>query len=159
MGDRFETTYEGVSVVMRGDLLLIHYGADARIDRTKWAFDRADELAAKCPNGILALMIVAANAAPPDAETRKENARRFAKIQPKLRRMVTVPLGDSIQKSIVRAIMRALALLLRQGDIQKIAATEAEGVAQILDAKSAGTPMPSQIYADLRAVTKSAAAA
>src|SRR5690349_5361732 len=97
--------FDGVGASTRGDLLLVVYKAAARVERTRWAFDVADELLAAHPAGIVGLMVVLPTADPPDAPARAENHTRFARLGPRLRRMVTVPVGNELRTMIVRTIM------------------------------------------------------
>lgn len=147
-------THDGVGVVCRGNLVLVLYAADARLHRTRWAFDRVDELVAKCPEGVVCLMVILPTAGAPDAPTRAENAFRFRKIDSSLRMMVTVALGDQFRQSIVRAVMRGLILVSRQQERHAIAVTEREGIAKLLASEGIrpSTPARSEIEADLAAL-------
>lgn len=143
-------TYDGVGVVMRGNLLLVLYGADARLHRTAWIFDRADEFAARIKAPFLTLMIIAENAAPPDAPTRAENARRFKRLHGYVRGIVTVALGDTVQTSIVRAVMRAMLLLQGQSSRHSIALAVEDGISLLLNDADSSTPNREQIRSDLQ---------
>jgi hypothetical protein len=147
-------TYDGVGTVCRGNLALVLYDADARLHRTRWLFDRVDELSARNPDGIFVLMVIGPNAAPPDAATRTENATRFKRIGSALMSMVTVALGDDFRVSIVRTIMRAMILLSRQTDRHVIASTEREGIDRLLAAAKNNPRLPTraQLEADLAAL-------
>jgi hypothetical protein len=147
-------THDGVGVVSRGNLVIVLYAADARLHRTRWTFDRVDETVARCPEGILCLMVILPGGGPPDAPTRAENSSRFRKIDAALRTMVTVALGDQFRLSIVRAVMRGLILVSRQQGRHLIAVTEQEGLDKLLAGKGVGptTPTRAQIEADLAAL-------
>ena len=67
---------DGVAIMGRGDLFLVVYGAAARLHRTRWLFDRADELARNHAS-VIVLMVVLPAADPPDGPTRAENATRL----------------------------------------------------------------------------------
>jgi hypothetical protein len=124
------------------------------LHRTRWAFDRVDEEVARCPEGILCLMVILPGGGPPDAPTRAENSFRFKKLHFTLRMMVTVALGDQFRLSIVRAVMRGLILVSRQQGRHVIAVTEQEGIDKLLSGAGVGpsTPTRSQIEADLAAL-------
>jgi hypothetical protein len=147
-------TYDGVGVVQRGNLVLMLYNADARLHRTRWIFDRADELAKRNPGGIYVLIVIAPGSGLPDAATRAENATRFNKLGPNLKMMVTVAIGDDFRVSIVRTLMRAMILLSRQSARHVVAVTEAEGIARLLEGARSdpNLPMREQIEADLAAL-------
>jgi hypothetical protein len=142
---------DGVTVVVRGDLITILYGADARLHRTRWLFDRIDEAIAARAGPILAHMIVLEKSGPPDGPTRAENATRMKKVGASLRKLVTTPLGDGMQVSIVRTVMRGIVILQGQRSVHLITNTIEEGIARVLESASAETPKRSQIIADFRA--------
>jgi hypothetical protein len=137
-------THDGVGVACRGNLVLVFYGADARLHRTRWIFDRVDEVAARNPGGIYSLMAIIPNSAPPDAATRAENAKRFGQLDRVLIAMVTVALGDDFRVSIVRTLMRASILLSRQSGKHLIASTECEGIDRLLAEAAGDTRLPSR---------------
>jgi hypothetical protein len=142
--------FDGVAFVQRGDVGLYVYSSDARVHRTRWAFDRADESVQSASDGILILFIIPPTAAPPDAATRAENSARFKKVYPSIRRFVTVPLGDALRVSIVKAVMRAMILVQRQVGRHVIASTEAEGISRLLERAGPDTPGRQTLEADLR---------
>jgi hypothetical protein len=145
-------TFDGVGVAGRGDVLLIVYERDARLHRTRWLFDRADEVAAALPGGMLVYMVVLPTAAPPDAPTRAENVKRLQKIGGALRRLVTTPVGDAFRVSVVRTVMRALSILQGQSRVQFVTSTVDDGLTRLLDAAGPRTPPRSQLVVDLHAV-------
>jgi hypothetical protein len=146
--------FDGVAFIQRGDVALCVYGSDARVHRTRWLFDRADECVRNVgePDGILILFLIPPSAAPPDAATRAENSARFKKVFPSIRRFVTVPLGDALRVSIVKAVMRAMILVQRQIGRHVIASTEADGITRLLERAGPDTPNRAAIEADLRSL-------
>jgi hypothetical protein len=153
VSDPLVQALDGVGIACRGNLALIVYAADARLHRTRWLFDRMDELAARSPGGIVGLMIIAPHAGPPDGPTRRENSARLKVLGAKLRLLGTVALGDDFKVSIVRTVMRAMVMLSGQSARQFVATTEDEGIDRML----AGTDLDpgigrAEIRADLAAV-------
>jgi hypothetical protein len=143
-------TEDGVAVVKRGDLFQIVYSAPARLHRTRWVFDRAE--ARTMGKDFVVLMVVLSTSDPPDAATRTENVERLRRIGPRLRRLVTVPLGDTFFVTIVRTIMRALALVTGHGRTQLICSSIEEGVARVVQVAGPSTPTATRILEDQRAM-------
>jgi hypothetical protein len=143
-------TFDGVAVVKRGDLIQILYAAPARLHRTRWLFDRIDERTGGME--VLALMVVLSTADPPDAETRAENTSRLRRIGPRLRRLVTVPLGDTFFVSIVRTVMRGLAVIHGNVRTHFVANSVDEGLVRVIQASRPATPSGERIREDLRAL-------
>lgn len=144
--------FDGIGASTRGDLLLVIFKSAARLERTRWAFDVADELLAAQPAGILGLMVVLPSADPPDAPTRAENHARFAKLGTSLRRMVTVPVGNELRTMIVRTIMRAISALQSARGVHVIASAVPVGIQRVLELRGPNTPARAQIESDLRAL-------
>jgi hypothetical protein len=138
-----------VGIIARGDLILVLYGADARLERTRWIFDRVDELLVRAKGPFIALIVVTENAGPPDAPTRAENLKRFKRVEESLRRIVTVATGDDFKASIVRAIMRGMLLMVGKSSRHQIVRTVDEGVAEVLSAAGPRTPDRQQMGADV----------
>jgi hypothetical protein len=144
--------FDGVGASTRGDLLLVIFKSAARLERTRWAFDVADELVAANPAGIIGLMVVLPTADPPDGPARAENHTRFARIGPALRRMVTVPVGNELRTMIVRTIMRAISAVGNGRGIHVIASAVPVGIERVLEQRGPNTPARAQIHDDLRAL-------
>jgi hypothetical protein len=148
MSSALMQVHDGVGTAVRGNLLLTYYGADASLERTRWVFDRADELAAGNPDGILCLMVISSTVAPPDGPTRAENEARLEMLDSKMQLLVTVPLGDTI----MRALLRTMIPLQGKRARHVIVASEREGIRRLLELASPQTPSRSEIEADLSAL-------
>ena len=145
-------THDGVALMARGDLVLIAYQRAARIHRTRWLFDRIDAILAGRKGSVVALMIILPTADPPDVATRAENKARMRKAGPHLRRLVTTPIGDAFRISVVRTIMRAIAILQGSSRVHFVCETVQEGIRCALEAAGPETPPLAQVVADLRAL-------
>ena len=130
--------------------MVVVYRSAARLHRTRWLFDQAEVIAARNPNGTVVFMVVLPSADPPDKETRAENSARLKKLGDKVRRVVTVPVGDGLRVNIVRTVMRALALIQGQAQSFCIANTIDEGLRRLREVATAETPSRETIVADLR---------
>lgn len=141
--------HDGVAVLGRGDVFLIVYQAAARLERSRWLFDRLDEFAAR-KTSFMALMVVLPTADPPDAPTRKENTARLKKVEKQLRRLVTAAVGDAFRSAIVRTVMRALAAIHGKSGVHFVVDTVGLGVTRVRESASPETPSPEDLLDDLR---------
>jgi len=143
---------DGVAILRRGDTCLIVYQKAARLERTRWLFDVIDGVLDRTNLDLLGLMIVLPSADPPDAATGQENFARLGKLGARVRRLVTVPVGNAFTINVVRAVMRGLNIVLGHSGTRFVADTVEAGLARLLEAKSPKTPTPSQIIADIRSL-------
>jgi hypothetical protein len=143
---------DGVALLWRGDCFLIVYQRAARVERTRWLFDIVDVVVSKTRSDLLALMIVLPSSDPPDIATHQENFTRLRQLGTRVKRLVTVPVGDELKTSIVRAVMRGLNVILGHGGTRFISDNVDAGVARLVEAKGPATPPPTQIISDLRAL-------
>jgi hypothetical protein len=148
------STFDGVGMMWRGDVMLIVYQQAARLHRTRWLFDQCDEVCANLPGGLMALMVVLPSADPPDSATRTENNARLKKLGIKLRRLVTVPVGDAFRMSLVRAVMRAISVIQGTTHVQFVCNTIDDGMRVMLVGSSQITPPGAQLFDDLVRVHK-----
>jgi hypothetical protein len=74
------------------------------------------------------------------------------KIGPKIRRLVTLPIGNTFKVNLVRAVMRGLNVMLRHSDTRSIADTFDEGLDAVLEHASDQTPSARQIRDDIGAI-------
>jgi hypothetical protein len=146
--------FDGVGVLFRGDTCLAVYQRAARFERTSWLFDVVENYLLDHDGDLLAFLIVLPSADPPDARTRQENNDRMRKIGPRIRRLVTLPIGNAFKVNIVRTVMRGLTLLAGHSDTRSIADTLEEGLDAILEVASERTPPASQIRADIAEIYK-----
>lgn len=144
--------HDGVGMLLRGDVCLIVYQKPARIERTRWLFDVLDAALDDNALCVLGLMIVLPTSDPPDGPTRQENHFRLRKIEHRVKRLVTTPVGDAFKVSVVRAVMRGLNIVLGHSGTRFITDTVQEGIGQLLEVKTRETPTAKQILTDLRAI-------
>ena len=141
--------YDGVGMLIRGDTCLIVYQKAARIERTRWLFDVVENYLLDNETDLLAFLIVLPSADPPDGRTRQENTDRLKKIGHRVRRLVTMPIGNEFKANLVRAVMRALNVVLGHSDTRSIADTVDEGLDELLRFASERTPPVRQIRDDI----------
>jgi hypothetical protein len=139
---------DGVALIVRGDTLMSLWNAPARVHRSRWVYDAAEELAAARSSGMCALMILLPTADPPDGPARNENALRMRQLKKSLRRLVTVVLGDDLRQTIVRSVLRIIALPLGPGRLS-VASSVESGIEQLLRAASPATPSFAELAEDV----------
>ena len=142
-------TFDETALLATGDVVLVLWKGAARAHRTRWLFEQIEGTVAAHPQGILVLQQVLPTSNPPDGPARDENHLRIRKLGSSLRRLVTVPLGDALWMSLVRTIMRALAVVSGQAKSHFVADTEAEGIDLLLKAASPSTPSRRDLVAGL----------
>jgi hypothetical protein len=145
-------TIDGVGFLTRGDAIVVVYRAPARLHRSRWLYYLADRAAKENPEGIVALMVILPTADPPDGPTRAENTTRMRKLAPSLRRFVTVAIGDDLRLSVVRTVMRALAVLQGKSKVHFIENTLEDGVARVREAAGPRTPGAAELMRDVQAL-------
>jgi hypothetical protein len=149
MGPALEVVVsDGIAFAHAGDTALIVYASPARLLRTRWLFDRLDEMTARVAH-INILLIVLPSADVPDADTRAENTRRMGRLRGRLRRVITVVIGDSMRLTLVRTIMRAMFLVQGQSRVQSIVNTIDEGMELLLSTPTPNMPERAQLTAAL----------
>ena len=139
-------------MLRRGDLCLIVYQKPARLERTRWLFDEIERAFDDDASDLVGLLVVLPSADPPDAATHQENYARLRKLGQRVRRLVTVPVGNAFKMSVVRAVMRGLNVVLGHSGTRFVADTIDSGITRLLEAKGPSTPAVSQILSDLRAL-------
>lgn len=130
---------DGIALIVRGDAMLTLWNAPARLHRSRWVFDHLDVLAAVQPHGVVGLMIILPTADPPDAPTRSENFTRLRRLTGRLRRVVAVIVGDELHQTVVRTVLRLLAIPLGSGRLVVERSIET-GLARMRDAADRATP-------------------
>jgi hypothetical protein len=143
---------DGVGTLRRGDVQVMVYQSAARLERTRWLFDIIDLSAERVEGGLLGLLIVLPSADPPDSATHRENFARLRALGPRVRRLVTVPIGTAFRTSMVRAVMHGLNVILGHSGTRFVADSLDTGLARLLEARSPKTPSPTQLIADTRAL-------
>ena len=139
---------DGFAFAHGGDTAVLVYKAPARLQRIRWTFDRIEELADR-EAPINGLLIVLESSDLPDAASRAENTRRMVELRGRLRRVVTVVLGDSMRVSLVRTVMRAMFLLQGMSRVQHIVSSVDDGLTNLLSDPTPKMPTRAQLEATL----------
>jgi hypothetical protein len=144
--------FDGVATVCVGDTLLALWSTPACDSRIRHVSARTVGLIARYPGGIAAAQLLLPSASPPGLSEVSAVRDALRTILPKARRLVTVPLGDSRWKAVVRTVMRAGLALLGQSERIKVAATPAEALELLVAAGTDTAPGRAQLAASLDAL-------
>lgn len=131
---------DGVALLQMGDTLLALWQAPMAHERWLHHLNRMKTMAVSRAAGIVCLTLVMAESTPPDAALRQQMQAGLRGMSSTLRRVVVVPLGDSLWLSIVRTIARGLLLLSGQSQRQRVTATVREGLEEVRAAAGPETP-------------------
>jgi hypothetical protein len=145
---------DGLATVVVGDALLALWKAPATPERWGWLIGQYEALASKQADGIVGLTLILPESKPPDGQLRSRMQADFRRLGEKLRKLVIVPLGDSLWLSVVRAIMRSILLLSGQSKQHVITATVQEGMLRVREAAGKATPTPAELRAAVEALFK-----
>ena len=119
-----------------------------------WLFGHLDTLCHVHPDGVLFAQLIAPTSAAPDRASSAEGSRHLKVLMPRVRRMVTTPLGDAMWLMLVRTIMRGFFLLSGSGDKHFVASNVDEAIAKLAEKATANTPSRVEVKQDLAALFK-----
>lgn len=145
MGTGMAHIYDGVALTVLGDTVLTLWKGGARVHRSRWVYDLLDDATMPAPEGILVLMVILPTSEPPDHATRVENTRRLRRLQPSVRRLVTVPLGDGLRFIIVRSVVRGMAVTGGWSGKHFVEARLERGVARLLHGAGPSSPTATEV--------------
>jgi hypothetical protein len=145
-------TRDGVATVAVGNVLFAMWKAGASVER--WRICVVSELEAlmqKYPEGIIHVQLILPSSSPPNGATRTAVQTDVRRIGPKMRRLVTVAIGDSIWQSVVRTLVRTMLLLSGHAKQQVVAATVGEGLDKVAEVAPRG-PSRAELQAGVDAL-------
>lgn len=131
---------DGLVCVEAGDTLITLWLLPPTMARWVWHSERIQALHDKQRDGFLYMSIIASTSTPPDQAVRgriQEDLRRWSK---RVRKVVIVPVGDSVWLSLVRALIRTMLIVTGQSKQQSVVATTNGGIAEIVRNAGANTP-------------------
>jgi len=131
--------FDGVALASQGDTILMLWKGGSRVHRLRWVFEKIEELLRVQPT-FAVMQVILPSSQTPDADARTLIARELTRLRPKMRRLVTVPVGSSVRMSLVRAIIRAVATLTGLSDIQVIVEDVDTGIQRLLERAGPQTP-------------------
>jgi hypothetical protein len=132
--------FDGVASVTFGDTLLTLWRSPARAPRIRHVVDVTSGLLARSPGTFMACQFLLPSASPPGLGERGAIAEGLDIVMPRARRLVTTPLGDAAWSTVVRGVLRAGVVLLRQAKLVKVAGTPDEAFDLLAEDASATSP-------------------
>jgi hypothetical protein len=144
---------DGVGLVPVGDTLIAFWKAPPTLDRWRFQLNRMEMLAASRPDGIVCVALITEWATPPDAKVRQAMQADYRRMGTKVRRLVVIPLGDSIWLSIVRPIVRGVLLLSGHAQRHRVVATVQEGLDAVQAVAGPTTPSSQQLREAMSALS------
>jgi hypothetical protein len=145
---------DGLATAVVGDVIIVVWKSPATLERWQWLNAQGEALHARSPGGLIYFYLILSSSTPPNAATRTKMQAEFRRLGPKLRRLVVVPLGDSLWKSLVRTIVRTVMLLSGLSKQQIVAASIDEGIDRIMDAAGPNTPTRAELRAGAEALLR-----
>lgn len=133
------SAFDGLAAVQCGDVLIVLWKLPATSERFDWLEARLHE-AARAHASFVVCQVILASSSPPNARLRARIREVMDGLRGKMRRVVSVALGDAVWMSVVRVVMRGLSILSGHGDASTIARTAREGLDHILAAAGPDTP-------------------
>jgi hypothetical protein len=149
----------GVGTLTRGDLSIFLYATDASLERSRWLFGCIEKNIARCGQSIQGMLIIPAGTKPPDQATREMESEYYARLGPKLRRLVVVPEGNAFRISLVRMVVSAQIFFAQRGSFFFFAKNMEDGIRLVTEAATPMTPSASQIQADTETLRRAVAVA
>jgi hypothetical protein len=137
---------DGVACVAVGDTMVELWKAPASLPRWRWFEAQRDGLLARHEQ-LIVFTLILASSSPPDGTVRAAMQDSFRKLGPKMRRMVVVPLGNSVWQSVVRTIVRGVLIVSGAAKQQVVANNVTDGIARVLEVAGPSTPDRRQLRA------------
>jgi len=137
--------FDGVAGVAIGDMSIGLWRTPARRERIRTVMSWTEEHLRETDGTIAACQFLLPSASPPDGPGRAETWRGFKIVEPRARRLVTIPLGDRRWFGVVSAIIRAGIAVWGRGQLIKIASSEKQAFDLLLQVASPQSPTRAQL--------------
>jgi hypothetical protein len=140
---------DGVGVAIAGDVLLVVWKGAANRERYDW-FEACVWSMAEEHASFAICQFVMSSSRPPDARLRARTRETLVALGPRVRCVVSVPIGDVLWATVVRTIMRGVAILSGHSDTVIVAGSLNEALDRIRRVASAATPERAALAAAAR---------
>lgn len=142
-------TYPGVAFSTIGDVVIILWTGDPTLAANRWLIEQLSGVRTKRARPALGLQIIAEQAGTPDADARRYVQEAFKHELVGLRRFVNTPLGSSFKQSLVRTILRGMALVGDRNKVIVIASSLDQALDLIGEKASPETPTRQALEAQI----------
>jgi hypothetical protein len=125
-------TYPGVACARSGTVLLLLWTGEPTVDALEWVDATIAAETKRWERGV-ALQIIDPSAGTPGLEARGRIQALYRRELRAGRRLVTAPLGDSLRHSVLRALIRGMALVAGKTAHVSVASTLEDAYAAALE--------------------------
>lgn len=133
-------TYPGLVVARAGDVGLILWHGEPTLAANRWLIQYVTT-ARRAGSGFKIGIQLICDATPlPEADARRYVQEAFREELPHVRRFINAPLGDSMRQSLVRTILRGMAMIADRSKVVVIASTIREALDLTVPVASEDTP-------------------
>jgi len=144
---------DGVGLLRMGDTLIVLWTKPASAERWACQLSEMQRMAPAHADGILVLVLILSVDTPPEAAVRSDMEAALRRMGPQLRRLVAVPLGDSVWLSIMRTIVRGLIIVSGQSHRHRVGGSVSSGIEQMLEKAGPLTPSKSELLQGIAALS------
>ena len=123
-----------------GDVGLVLWHGDPTLAANRWLLGHIVSARRAGHPYRIGLQLIAEQAPLPDAETRRFVQAMFKEELPHIHRFINAPLGDSMKQSLVRTVLRGMAMISDKSRAVVIASTLEEALDMASAVASAETP-------------------
>lgn len=144
--------FDGIAGVALGDVMLTLWRTPARRERIRMVTSWTERLIGETEGTIAACQFLLPTASPPDRAGRDETWRGLRVVEPRARRLITVPLGDQVWLGAVRTMIRAAVTVWGRSQLIKVASSETEAFTMLEQVASARSPTRTQLESGIEAL-------
>jgi hypothetical protein len=123
-----------------GDVGLILWSGTPTIEANRWLMGRFTAGLSAIDGTAVGLQIIGEDTPVPDSATRRYVQQSYQQDLARVRRLVNTPLGDSLRQSIIRTVLRTMAVVGDRRKVLTIAATIDEALDLVAAVSSPHTP-------------------
>jgi len=153
MQDQLRTeSKDGLAHCSVGDVAVFLWRDPASEARWRWVVQRLEALGSKRAKGALCLYLIMASSTPPGSALRGRMQDDIRDLGDKLRKIIAVPVGDSIWASVVRTLVRGILLLSGNSSKQELADDIPDAIARVRRLATADTPSSEELTAAVEAL-------